>query len=216
MEEYRHAARCALKAGFDGVEIHCANGYFLDNCVQTCSNQRTDAYGGSAENRLRLVLEVIDVVKEVFPINRIAIRVSPNGVFNSMGSTDNIETFSYMLSHLNDNMAYLHIMDGLAFGYHEKCPVFTLDMARAHFKGTIMANCGYDKDSAEAAVSGGKADMVAFGRSYIANPDLPARFANDWPLAVAKNDIFYVYPGFPEGNPNIGYTDFPVYTPPSV
>jgi len=115
VEEYRHAAQCAKEAGFDGVEVHGANGYLLDQFLQTCTNQRTDAYGGSIENRFRLLREVLAAVATVFPANRIGVRLSPNGAFNGMGGAENIELFTYVISELDKvGLMYLHCMDGLA------------------------------------------------------------------------------------------------------
>lgn len=211
VELYRQTAKNAKAAGFDGIEIHNANGYLLDQFFQSCSNQRTDAYGGSPENRFRLSLEILEAVKESFPISRIGMRFSPNGNYNSMGSPDIRESMDYALSKLPTDMAYVHIIDGLAFGFHEKCPQYTLEDARKVYKGTIIGNCGYTKDTAEAAILSGNADLMSFGRPYMANPDLPQRFANDWPLAEAGMETWWRYPNFPEGDPSVGYSDWPVY-----
>jgi len=209
-QEYLVAALNAKEAGLDGIEFHCANGYLMDEFLQSCSNIRTDEYGGSFENRFRMIAEVLELLLSVFPSNRIGVRISPNGSFGSMGSADNPQAFSYYLERFAAmNLAYIHIMDGLAFGFHNLSPPFTLADTRHIYKGTIIGNCGYDKESAEAAVQSGNADMIAFGRPYIANPDLPDRFAKNVPLAEAGHEIFWDYPGFPFGNPRIGYTDFP-------
>jgi len=184
LEEYKNAAQCAKDAGFDGVEIHGANGYFLDIFLQSCSNKRTDEYGGPKENRFRLWREVLNTVCSVFPSTSVGIRVSPNGAFNGMGSEDNFETFSYAFQELQSyKLAYVHIMDGLAFGYHGKCPQFTLyDARKAGYTGTLIGNCGYDQAHAEGAVGSGVVDLIAFGRDYISNPDLVERYENKWPL----------------------------------
>jgi 2,4-dienoyl-CoA reductase-like NADH-dependent reductase (Old Yellow Enzyme family) len=209
VEEYANAARHAKAAGFDGIEIHGANGYLLDEFLQSVSNHRTDAYGGSFENRFRIVGEVLEAVKAHFPSTRVGIKLGPNGVFGSMGSEDNFEAFTYYLAELNKfDLAYVHLADGLAFGYHGKCPQLTLNEARKHYHGVLIGNCGYTKDTAEAAIQAGDADMIAFGRPYIANPDLAERFAKDVPLAEADYTTYYGFPGFPDGDATVGFTDF--------
>ena len=211
VEDYVNAARNAKVAGFDGIEIHGANGYLLDQFLQTVSNTRTDDYGGSVENRFRLIREVITGVSSVFPLERIGIRLSPNGAFNGQGSEDNFETFSYAITELNKiGIGYLHVMDGLAFGFHGKAPVYRLFDVRKRFDGPIIGNCGYTQGTAEGAIGTGCADLIAFGRPYISNPDLVERFANGWPLAPgAPMTSWY---SFPNNDPSIGYTDFPVYS----
>lgn len=194
IEEFRTAAQNAKEAGFDGIELHAANGYFLNLWLESKTNLRTDVYGGSLENRFRFLKEVIEAVGTVFPFNQIGVRVSPNGVFNDMGSEDNFGrnskqrvsviflcpkmhnfsvTFQYIIGQLNKfGLAYLHIMDGLAFGFHGKDKVFRLSDARKLFDGTIIGNCGYSKDTAEGALGTGAVDMIAFGRPYLSNPGM--------------------------------------------
>ena len=214
VEEYRAAAQNAKEAGFDGVEIHGANGYFLDSFLQSCSNVRTDDYGGSFENRFRIVAQVVEAVLTVFPASRVGIRLSPNGSFSSMGSADNFEAYTYYVSRLNKyNLGFVHIMDGLGFGFHNKCKQFKLADARKVFDNTIIGNVGYEKLTAEGALNTGAADLIAFGRPWISNPDLVERYKNDWPLAPADHATWWMYPTFPEGDPSVGYSDFPVYTP---
>ena len=207
VEDYKKAAQRAKDCGFDGVEVHGANGYLLDQFLQTKSNQRQDRYGGSLENRYRLLDEVIRAVMEVYPIEQIAVRLSPNGVFNGMGSSDYRETFSYVIQQLNQyNLAYLHVLDGLGFGFHEQGEPMTLKEVRELFDKPLMGNCGYSKETAEQAVAEGIAELIAFGRPYISNPDLVERFANDWPLnPEADVSVWYT----PMGEK--GYTDFPTY-----
>lgn len=204
VEDYRKAAQRAKAAGFDGVEIHSANGYLLDEFLQSKTNQRTDPYGGSLENRYRLLGEIIDAVKTVFDASRIGVRISPNGAFNDMGSPDFRETFSYVAGQLSGkNLAWLDVLDGLAFGFHELGEPITLQDIRDVYDGRVMANCGYDRDQAEQAIADGLADFVAFGRPYISNPDLVERFANDWALNDDAPQSVWYCPG-PEG-----YIDFP-------
>lgn len=214
VDEYVNAARIAKEAGFDGVEIHGANGYLLDQFLQTVSNKRTDIYGGSVENRFRIYREVIEAVSTVFPLERIGVRLSPNGAFNGQGSEDNFETFSFAIEELNKiGIGYLHVMDGLAFGFHGKSKQYRLFDVRKRFDGPIIGNCGYTQGTAEGAIRTGTVDMIAFGRPYLSNPDLVERFTNGWPLAEpAPFPTWYTYPDI---DPSIGYTDFPPYSPPA-
>ncbi|MGF1448261.1 MAG: alkene reductase [Opitutales bacterium] len=207
VEDYRLAAERAKSAGFDGVEVHAANGYLLDQFLQSRTNKRTDAYGGSMENRYRLLGEVVQAVTTVFPAERVGVRLSPNGNFNDMGSPDFRETFTYAATQLNAfGLAYLHVMDGLGFGFHELGEAMTLKELRKLFQAPLMGNCGYDQAEAETRVSDGDADLVAFGRPYISNPDLAERFANGWPLNDdAGVDVWYADIGAR------GYTDFPTH-----
>jgi N-ethylmaleimide reductase len=212
LEEYRVAARYAKEAGFDGIELHCANGFLLDNFLQSCSNQRTDHYGGSFENRYRLMKELIHVTKESFPSERIGVRLSPNGSFGSMGSADNFDAFMYYIAELDkENLAYVHVIDGIDASFHEKCTPVTLTDVRKVYKGLVMGNNGYTKESAEEAISSGSADFIAFGKPFIGNPDLPARLQNGWPLVESDFATWWSYPDFPEGDPSVGYTDYPPY-----
>jgi len=208
--DYVGAAERALQAGFDGVEIHAANGYLLDQFLQSKTNQRTDAYGGSLENRFRLLREVVAGVTAVFGPHRVAVRLAPNGAFNDMGSPDFRETFTFAAQGLDAyNLAYLHVMDGLAFGFHEQGEAMTLEDFRAVFTGTLIANCGYDKETATEAVARGAADLVAIGRPYISNPDLADRWQNGWPEApLSEPASWYTLEQSPAG-----YTDYPTYQP---
>ena len=205
IEDYVQAAKRAKAAGFDGVEIHSANGYLPDQFLQSRTNQRTDAYGGSIENRFRLLREIVTAISEVFPSGRIAVRLSPNGMFNDMGSPDYRETFTYAAKELNAfGLAYLHVMDGLAFGFHEKGTPMVLAEFRKVFEGPLMGNCGYTQETANEAIQGGDADIIAIGRPYLANPDLVERFRNGWPLAEANQETIYA-----ANPPEVGYTDYP-------
>lgn len=182
--DYRRAASNAREAGFDGIEVHSANGYLINQFLDSKTNLRMDRYGGSLENRYRFLGEVLAAVREVWPSNRVGVRLSPNGVFNDMGSPDFRETFLYAIKALNRlDLAYVHIMDGLAFGFHEQGEPMSLAEVRAAYNGIIMGNCGYTKADAEERLAAGQADLTAFGRPYITNPDLPERFKNGWPLA---------------------------------
>lgn len=207
VEDYREAAGRAREAGFDGVEIHAANGYLLNQFLESRTNQRTDAYGGSVENRFRFLREVVTAVTGVLPANRVAVRLSPNGAFNDMGSPDYREQYLYAARELDGfGLAYLHVMDGLAFGFHKLGDPLTLKDFREVFQGPLMGNCGYDKETAEQAVTSRDADLIAFGRPYLTNPDLVERFANNWPLAPLSDMSTWYTPAGAEG-----YTDFPAY-----
>lgn len=209
VEDYGKAAERAKAAGFDGVEIHSANGYLLDEFLQSKTNHRSDKYGGSIENRYRLLDEVVQAATTVFPANRVGVRLAPNGAFNDMGSPDYREQFTYVATQLNQyGLAYLHVMDGLAFGFHELGEPMTLDEFRSVFDGPLIGNCGYTKETAELAISEGNADMIAFGRPYISNPDLVERFAADAPLNADSDPSGWYTPAGAEG-----YTDFPVMKP---
>lgn len=206
-EDYRQAAARAWAAGFDGVELHGANGYLIDEFLQSKTNQRTDRYGGSIENRYRFLGEIVEAVSSVLPANRIGVRLSPNGVFNDMGSPDFREQFSYVAEQLDSfGLAYLHVMDGLAFGFHELGEPMNLAEFRALFHGPLMGNCGYTREEAQARLAAGEADLIAFGRPFISNPDLVARLRQGWPLAEpADLSVWY------SATAAQGYTDFPTY-----
>jgi N-ethylmaleimide reductase len=204
--DYRHAAQRAKDAGFDGVEIHAANGYLLNQFLDSKTNHRTDGYGGNVENRFRILKEVVEAVLPVWPANRVAVRLSPIGVFNDMGAPDFRETYLFVAHQLNAyGLAYLHVMDGLAFGFHEQGKPMTLSEFRAVYSGPIMGNCGYTQDTAEEAITSGAADLIAFGRPFISTPDLVERFANGWELNPPADMTVWSAPT------SQGYTDFPLY-----
>lgn len=206
VEDFRQAAARAKSAGFDGVELHSANGYLIDQFLQSKTNHRSDRYGGSLENRYRFLQEIVEALLTVWPANRVAARLSPNGIYNDMGSPDFRETFTFVARQLNTyGLAYLHIVDGLAFGFHNHGEPMTLAEFRTIFEGPLMGNCGYTQATAEAAIQAGDADLIAFGRDFISNPDLVERFAHGWPLSpVADMQTWYSFG--PEG-----YIDFPAY-----
>lgn len=206
--DYRSAATQAKAAGFDGVEIHAANGYLIDTFLQSKTNQRTDKYGGSKENRTRFLLEIVAGIKQVWDAGNIGVRISPNGAFNDMGSNDFREQFIHVANALADHdLAYLHIMDGLGFGFHELGEPMTLAEFRKHYSGCIIGNTGYTKELAEQRLQENNADLIAFGRPFISNPDLVQRFRNNLALnAEADMAVWYTDTGAQ------GYTDFPTAT----
>jgi 2,4-dienoyl-CoA reductase-like NADH-dependent reductase (Old Yellow Enzyme family) len=207
VDDYRRASARARAAGFDGVEIHAANGYLIDQFLQSKTNLRTDDYGGSIEKRSRFLREVVAAVAAEWPVHRVGVRISPNGVFNDMGSPDFREQFTHVATMLDRcGLAYLHVMDGLAFGFHQLGAAMTLAELRRVFRGPLMGNCGYTLDSAEQAIAAGGADLIAFGRPYISNPDLVERLRHGWPLAEPADMAAWYSP-----TGAAGYTDFPAY-----
>jgi len=203
VEDYRKAAKNALEAGFDGVEIHSANGYLLDQFLRDGSNKRTDCYGGSFENRARLLFEVTEAVISVCGTQRVSIRLSPSGTFNDMTDSDPETFFVYLLGQLNRfELAYLHIVDALEGDVRHGANVVSLADLRKAYKGMLIVCGGYDKLRAEDAINQGLADAVAFGQLYIANPDLVERFKLNAPLNKADATTFY-------GGTEKGYTDYP-------
>ena len=206
--DFARATELARTAGFDGVEVHAANGYLLNQFLESKTNRRTDRYGGSIEKRFRLLGEILEAASNAWSSDRVGVRLSPNGSYNDMGSPDYRETFTYTAKKLQAmGLAYLHLVDGLAFGFHELGEPVTLEHAREVYHGTLVGSCGYDFETAEEAVGRGAADLIAFGRPFINNPDLPARFANGWPL----NEDFDMSTWYSGGNGAKGYTDFPNY-----
>lgn len=205
--EYVSASKNAMEAGFDGVELHGANGYLLEQFLSPVSNIRTDNYGGSIENRSRFVLEVVKAVAEQIGKEKTAIRLSPYGVASDMPHYPEIDaSYSYLTEQLNkSDIVYVHIVDHSAMG----APGVPMDMKqliRRTFKNTIILSGGYDLERAEADMISGHGDLVAFGRPFINNPDLVDRFKNNWPLSQdLKMDLFY-------SADEIGYTDYPNYT----
>ncbi len=206
VKDYQRAAERAKSAGFDGVEIHAANGYLIDQFLQSKTNHRTDRYGGSLENRYRFLDEIVSSVSTAWTPARVGVHISPNGNFNDMGSPDFRETFLYVAKQLNRRkIAYLHVVDGLAFGFHGLGAPMALKEFREVFEGPLMGNSGYTQETAEAAIRQRYADLISFGRPFISNPDLVERFANGWPLnPPADMKVWYSFD-------KVGYTDFPKY-----
>jgi len=206
VEDFRRAAQRARRAGFDGVEIHAANGYLIDQFLQSRTNQRSDRYGGTVENRFQFLDEVVQAILTVWPAGRVGVHLSPNGNFNDMGSPDFRETFLYAATRLSGyELGYLHVVDGLAFGFHDLGPAMTLAEFRSAFTGPLIGNCGYTQETAEAAIRNRQADLISFGRPYISNPDLVERFGHGWPLNPSTDmSTWYTFD-------RVGYTDFPPY-----
>lgn len=197
--DYVHAARCARDAGFDGIELHAANGYLLDQFLKDGPNRREDAYGGPVENRMRLLLEVLDGLATIWEPERIGLRLSPWSSFNDASDSDPDATFGAVVARLNGRgLGYLHLVEGNTGGARDG----DFDALRARWQGVYMANNGYDRDLAMTRVAEGKADLVAFGRPYIANPDLVDRLRRDAQLNEGDQATYY-------GGGAEGYTDYP-------
>src|SRR5271155_2046065 len=208
IEDYRKAAERAKSAGFDGVELHAANGYLPDEFLQDGSNKRTDAYGGSIENRCRFVMEVVEAIASVWGGDRVGVRIGPSGTWNGMSDSNPQTLFSYVTERLNRfGLAYLHIIEPRVKGNvligEGQAPVAS-EQLRKIFKGKIIAAGGFEPDSAEAFVAKGDADVVSFGRYFVSNPDLPKRSRLGLPLAEYDRDTFYTFDAR-------GYTDYPAY-----
>ena len=203
IEDYKTAASNALEAGFDGIEIHSANGYLLDEFLRDGTNKRTDSYGGSVENRARFLLEVTEALISVCGANRVGIRLSPSGTFNDMSDSNPEAIFVYLLKQLNPlGLAYVHIVDALEGDIRHGANVIKLETLRAAYKGTLIVCGGYDQARAEETLAKGLADAIAFGQLYIANPDLAERFKLNAPLNTPDTSSFY-------GGTEKGYTDYP-------
>jgi N-ethylmaleimide reductase len=203
VSDYRHAAEQAKRAGFDGVEVHAANGYLIDQFLRDGTNKRTDRYGGSVENRLRFLLEVTEAVTAVWGGERTGLRLSPVSPANDISDSDPMAVFGPAVEAVNRfDLAYVHFVEGATGGDRNVAPDFDFAKLRRAFHGLTMMNNGYDRDLAVAAVREGRADLVAFGRPYIANPDLVERLRRGAPLAKPDNATFY-------GGDAHGYTDYP-------
>lgn len=211
LEDYRSGARAALEAGFDGVEIHAANGYLIEQFLKSSTNQRTDEYGGSIENRARFLLEVVDAVAEEIGAGRTGIRLSPVTPANDIFEADPQSLYNYVVEQLGKrNLAFIHVVEGATGGPRDfkqgdkpfDYAAFKAAYRNAGGKGLWIANNGYDRESAIEAVESGKVDAVAFGKAFIANPDLVRRLKNDAPLNEPNQPTFY-------GGGAEGYTDYP-------
>lgn len=204
IEDYRKAAINAKAAGFDGVEIHAANGYLIDQFLETKSNVRTDDYGGVASNRTRFLREVVEAVLDVWESTRVGVRISPGGTFNDMGDENPEQTFSHVVDVLNDfRLGYLHVVEaspGEAPANERLTNLFK--HLRATWNGVYIVNGGYDAARGEFAVSNNRADAVAYGRLFLANPDLPKRLRHGGPLNAPDPKSFY-------GGTELGYVDYP-------
>ena len=196
VDSYRHAARRAIEAGFDGVELHAASGYLPEQFLSSSSNQREDQYGGSVENRSRFVLEVLAAMVDEVGSDRVGIKISPEMNFNDISDANPQETFTYLVKQLRElKLAYLHVaLFGASFDYHAAL--------RELFEGRYLIGGGLTRDSADTLIAEGKADAAVFGGAFLANPDLPARFLSGASLNVPDKDTFYT-PGAE------GYIDYP-------
>ncbi|WP_224484756.1 alkene reductase [Robertkochia aurantiaca] len=206
VNDFKKAAANAMEAGFDGVEIHSSNGYLFHQFFNATSNKRTDEYGGNKENRARFFFEVLDAVREVMPENRIGVRFNPSlhGIFGMEMDEETIPTFDYIIGKLNDyDLAYVHLSE--PFNDVSDVPIAVQEIARHYrpiYKGTLMINTGFDREKGNAVLETGEADLVAYGKPFISNPDLVHRFEKKAEIAPWDEDTFYV-PG------KKGYTDYP-------
>jgi N-ethylmaleimide reductase len=206
VESFRQAAIRGREAGFDGVELHAANGYLFDQFLQDGSNRRSDIYGGSFENRARFLLDTIRAVVSVWGKDKVGVRIGPSGNWGDMSDSDPAGLFTHVARQLEPmELAYLHLIEPRIAGNIEdeskdQAPV-AARLIRKHYKGTIIAAGGFDRQSAEDILQAGDADLVAFGRHFIANPDLPERFRNGWPLNDYDRPSFF-------GGSAAGYTDY--------
>lgn len=202
--EFRRGAEVAREAGFDGVELHGANGYLIDQFFQTGTNQRTDKYGGSPANRTRFLLEILDAVTSVWPSERVGVRVSPAGGSNGIHDADPVETFSHVATVLNDRgLAYVHVVEApVGTTGPDERQVCSTALVRESYGGTLITASGYTPETAERALENHCADLVAFGRLFLANPDLVERVRRGAPLNEPDRTTFYT------SGPH-GYIDYP-------
>ena len=208
VEDYGKAVERAKSAGFDGVEVHAGNGYLIDQFLQDGSNKRTDEYGGSIENRARLLFGVVEAMVSAWTHDRVSVRITPSGTFNAMSDSDPEALHAHVAEGLNRfGLAYLHIIEPRMSGslvIKEDQPAVATERARKIFRGKIVANGGFEPESAAAAIDQGDADAISFGRCFISNPDLPRRIREELPLASYDRDTFYTFEAK-------GYTDYPSY-----
>jgi N-ethylmaleimide reductase len=210
VDAFRQAAGNALKAGFDGVEIHGANGYLIEQFLQSHTNLRTDQYGGSIANRARFLMEITQAAIDVWGANRVGVRLSPYGVANGSGEADPMPLYSHVIQALDQlGLAYLHFIEprssgaGRAEVNHQNVPS-AMVLFRPIWRGVLISAGGFTGETAEAAIAAGHADAIAFGRIFISNPDLPRRLQYGFPLTPYNRASFY-------GGEAAGYTDYPVY-----
>jgi N-ethylmaleimide reductase len=213
IDSFRQAAINARDAGFDGVEIHGANGYLIEQFLQSHTNRRTDRYGGSIENRARLLMEIAQAVIEVWGADRVGVRLSPYGVANDSGEADPMPLYSHVIRSLDPlGSAYLHFIEprssgaGRAEVNHQNVPS-AMVLFRPIWRGVLISAGGFTGGTAEAAIAAGHADAIAFGRIFISNPDLPRRLREGFPLTPYNRATFY-------GGEEVGYTDYAVYGEP--
>jgi N-ethylmaleimide reductase len=200
--QFQRAAEVAKRAGFDGVEVHGANGYIIDQFLREGSNHRTDGYGGNAPNRMRLLNEILDAVCTVWPAQRVGVRLSPENSFNSMSDSNAQAHFEYFAGQLSlRGLAYLHVLEGDMIA---KATTLDYRSLRSKFAGPYIANNGYDLVRAQAAIRSGAVDLIAFGVPFLANPDLVRRYRERLPLNAVDVSTFY-------GGSETGYTDYPFY-----
>ncbi|MHA6250110.1 alkene reductase [Pontibacter sp. CAU 1760] len=206
VQDFKNAAKNAWEAGFDGVEVHASNGYLLHQFFASTSNVRTDAYGGTIENRARILFEILDAIKEVVPVERVGVRLNPSlhGIFGMTLNEDTIPTFDYIVENLNKyNLAYLHLSEPFTdVSDLEHAEPNIAARYRPIYKGNLIINAGFTQEKGNKVIAEGEADMVAFGVPFIANPDLPERFAQNAALQQPDKDKFYT-PGAD------GYIDYP-------
>jgi N-ethylmaleimide reductase len=210
VESFRQGSINAREAGFDGVEIHGANGYLIEQFLQSKTNLRTDRYGGSIENRARFLMEIVHAVTGVWGADRVGVRLSPYGVANDSGEADPMPLYSHVVASLDKlGLAYLHFIEPRASGAgraevnHQNVPS-AMVLFRPLWSGVLMTAGNFTGETAEAAIAAGHADAIAFGRIFISNPDLPRRLRHGYPLAPYNRATFY-------GGETTGYTDYPVY-----
>lgn len=203
VKDYARAAKNAIEAGFDGVEIHGANGYLIDEFLRDGTNIREDAYGGNIENRSRFLFEVIDAVTAEIGADKTGLRLSPSGTFNDMTDSDPQTHFTYVCEKLNDyGLAYLHIVDALEGDIRHGANVVELSTLRDAYKGVLITCGGYDKQRGNTVIEDHQADAVAYGTLFISNPDLPERFKINADLNEPDTNTFYT-------QDEKGYTDYP-------
>jgi N-ethylmaleimide reductase len=210
VDSFRQAARNALRAGFDGVEIHGANGYLIEQFLQSHTNLRTDRYGGSIANRTRFLMEITQAVIDVWGVERVGVRLSPYGVANDSGEADPMPLYTHVIESLDPlGLAYLHFVEprssgaGRAEVNHQNVPS-AMVLFRPIWSGVLISAGGFTGETAEAAIAAGHADAIAFGRIFISNPDLPRRLKHGFPLTPYNRATFY-------GGEEAGYTDYSAY-----